>query len=254
MKNLNNFSLKNKKIIILGGCGLIGSSIVDLFSRAGGNIVVIDSKKKKDLSNIKYIKSDISNINKIEKIIVRIEKKKFVPDCLINCTFPKSESWSKTNFKQIKYKHLDENIRIHLNTSVWIAKFVADIMKKKKISGSIIQFSSIYGFLGQDPKIYENTEINESLAYTTIKGGILNSVRSMAAHYGKYNLRINAISPGGVIDKHSKRFVKNYSKKTPLNRMCFPEEIANVALFLASNASSYITGANIIVDGGLSII
>ena len=93
------------------------------------------------------------------------------------------------------------------------------MMKKNKTEGSIIQLASIYGFLGQDNSLYKNTEINESLVYPVIKGGIINSVRSMAAYYGQYKIRVNSISPGGIYDNHSKLFLKKYILKTPLKRM-----------------------------------
>ena len=127
-------------------------------------------------------------------------------------------------------------------------------MKKNKINGSIIQLSSIYGFLGQDGLLYKNTEINESLVYPAIKGAIINSVRSMAAYYGPKKIRVNCISPGGIYDGHSKLFLKKYNDKTPMRRMCRADDIAYAALFLASDASSYITGTNLVVDGGFSII
>jgi NAD(P)-dependent dehydrogenase (short-subunit alcohol dehydrogenase family) len=109
--------------------------------------------------------------------------------------------------------------------------------------------------LGQDPALYENImSMKESMTYSVIKGGITNSVRSMAAYYGKYKIRINAVCPGGVIDKQNKSFVERYKKKTPIQRMATPEDISNATIFLASKQSSYITGTNLIVDGGFSII
>jgi len=250
----NKFSLKNKKILLLGGNGLIGSAIRNLFYENGGEIVVIDKKKSKKLNLFKEYICDVSNLAKVEKIFKILIEKKFVPNIFINCTYPKTKNWKKTNFRQVKYQYLKENIEIHLNSHIWLAKIIGDMMKEKKIEGSIIQLASIYGFLGQDISMYENTEIRESLVYPVMKGGIINSVRSMAAYYGKNNIRVNSISPGGVFDKHSKKFLKKYKLKTPLKRMCKPEEIAYAALFLGSDASSYVTGTNLVVDGGFSII
>ncbi len=253
----NKFSLSDKKILLLGGNGLIGSAIRNLFYENGGQIVVIDKKKskksKKSILFKEYV-CDVSNLKKIETVLKKLSKIGFVPDIYINCTYPKTKNWTKTNFKQIQYKFLKENTEIHLNSHIWLAKVIGDVMKKNKIKGSIIQLASIYGFLGQDVSIYKNTEIQESLVYPVIKGGIINSVRSMAAYYGKNKIRVNSISPGGVFDEHSKKFLKNYINKTPLQRMCSPEEVAYAALFLGSDASSYITGTNLIVDGGFSII
>ena len=140
-----------------------------------------------------------------------------------------------------------------MNSFVWFAKIIAAKMKSKK-KGSIVQLSSIYGILGQDVSLYKDTNMSESMSYATIKGGITNSVRSMAAYYGKYNIRINALCPGGVKDKQNVKFIKRYIKKTPLNRMADPEDIANACLFLLSDASSYITGTTLLIDGGWSCI
>mgnify|MGYP001428927620 FL=1 len=210
--------------------------------------------KSKQIVKVKQIVSDISNYSKIEKTLNQIKKNHFIPDVFINCSYPKTPDWKNTNFKKVKYKYLKENIEINLNSYIWFGKLFADLMKKNKINGSIIQLSSIYGFLGQDGLLYKNTEINESLVYPAIKGAIINSVRSMAAYYGPKKIRVNCISPGGIYDGHSKLFLKKYNDKTPMRRMCRADDIAYAALFLASDASSYITGTNLVVDGGFSII
>ena len=92
------------------------------------------------------------------------------------------------------------------------------------------------------------------MTYAAIKGGIINLTRLMAAYYGEYNIRGNNICPGGVFQNQNSVFVENYSKKVPLHRMAKPEEIASTVLFLASEASSYITGATIMVDGGCNLM
>jgi NAD(P)-dependent dehydrogenase (short-subunit alcohol dehydrogenase family) len=149
-----------------------------------------------------------------------------------------------------------KNIELHLNSFVWISKIVADQMIKKKIkNGSIINLASIYGILGQDPSLYKNiNSMSESLTYPVIKGGIINSCKSMAAYYAKFNIRVNCVSPGGIFDNQNKKFVERYIKKTPLNRMGTTNDLVGPILFLASEDSNYITGINLVVDGGYSII
>ena len=134
-------------------------------------------------------------------------------------------------------------------------------MVKNKIAGSIIQLSSIYGLVGQDQNVYENTEIKENLSYSVIKGGIINLTRQMASYYGKFNIRVNSLCPGGieghiagVKSNQDLNFIKQYSKKTPLKRLGKSEEVASVALFLSSEAASYVTGSTLIVDGGITSI
>tara|TARA_B100000780_G_scaffold23457_1_gene14963 strand:+ start:61 stop:831 length:771 start_codon:yes stop_codon:yes gene_type:complete len=254
----NIFSLKKKVIYVLGGSGLIGKEIVDGASQLGAKIVIIDIEdrlkfKNKDLNSLKFEKLDISNIKNLTKNFDKIIKNNGIPNSFINCSYPKSKDWNKNSYKHVKIESFRKNIDLHLNTYIWIAKIIADKMIKNK-SGSIIQLSSIYGNLGQDPTLYEGTKMSESMTYTAIKGGIINSVKSMAAYYGKYNIRINALSPGGVFDNQNPKFVKRYLKKTPLNRMAKPKDIAAAAIFLSSDASTYITGTNFLVDGGWSCI
>mgnify|MGYP001324713106 FL=1 len=127
-------------------------------------------------------------------------------------------------------------------------------MVKKNISGSIIQLSSIYGIVGQNLEIYKGTKMAESMSYSVIKGGINNLTRQMASYYGKYNIRINSVCAGGVFDYQNKLFLKNYKKIVPLKRLAKTDEIASTVAFLSSDASSYITGSMIMVDGGWTAI
>ena len=134
-------------------------------------------------------------------------------------------------------------------------------MKAKEVSGSIIQLGSIYGILGQDLSVYEGTAMHENMTYAAIKGGITNLTRQMASYYGKFNIRVNTLVPGGLSgsvagksDIQNPAFVKQYSQKIPLKRLGRAEEIASAALFLASDAASYLTGTSLIVDGGWSVV
>ena len=127
-------------------------------------------------------------------------------------------------------------------------------MEKKKIRGSIINLGSIYGIQANDFTIYEGTNMGASMEYAAIKGGIINGTRYLASFFGKYGIRVNTICPGGIFDYQNKIFVKNYNHKVPLRRMGNPEDVATSALFLLSDASSYITGVTLMVDGGWTIV
>ena len=128
-------------------------------------------------------------------------------------------------------------------------------MVKSKKKGTIVQLSSIYGIVGQDLSIYLGTDMKESMSYSVIKGGINNLTRQMSSFYGKFNIRVNSLCPGGVKDiSQNKLFIKSYNKKVPLKRLAQPSEIAMAALFLSSDASSYITGTMFMVDGGWTSI
>ena len=167
----------------------------------------------------------------------------------------------KNTFKEINFNSYKENIEIHLNSYVWIAKCIADKMMKNNIHGSIIQLSSMYGLVAQDNNLYEKTNLSENMTYGIIKSSIIHFTKQMASYYGKYNIRVNNLVIGGIKGhikgskkKQDKIFLKKFYKKVPLKRMGKPQEIASSVIFLASPASSYITGSNIVIDGGYSII
>ena len=126
---------------------------------------------------------------------------------------------------------------------------------KKQNFGSVVNMASIYGIVGNDFTIYKNTGgLTSPAAYSAIKGGIINFTRYLASYYGGNNIRVNCVSPGGVINEQNENFIKQYESKVPLKRMARSEEIAPAVTFLLSEESSYITGHNLVIDGGWTAI
>ena len=121
-------------------------------------------------------------------------------------------------------------------------------------SGSLINMSSIYGLIGPDFTIYDGTEMTMPAAYSAIKGGIVNFTRYLASYYGPYGIRLNCVSPGGIFDNQKEIFVKQYEQKVPMRRMGIPEDIPPSVAFLLSDDAGYITGQNLMVDGGWTAI
>ncbi len=255
---MNIFNLENKKIYVVGGSGLIGKDICNLMKNLGANVFNLDVKKNtKSNSNIKFLNFDISKEKFLEKKLKSYFKIYGTPDCLVNCSYPATKSWNKSDFKSVKKKTINENMNLHLNSYIWIARIFAEEMKKKKIKGSIIQFSSHYGVIGQSTKLYKGTKMRENMIYSAIKGGVISNVKQMCAHYGTFGIRVNAICPGGIIGhikgkkiNQSRKFIKNYCERTPLNRLAKSNEISPAVAFFASDLSSYITGVHLMIDGG----
>ena len=259
MSFLNKIKLKNKNVFILGGMGLIGSEVVKNALSMEAKVIILDIKKAKKENNVKYERFDCSKMSKLEKHFNKIINKFGCPHIFINCSYPKTNDWKQSSFSKITLKRMAKNIEIHLNSYAWLSKIVAEKMVKNNINGSIINMNSIYGLLGQDLSVYEKTSIKENMSYSIIKGGLTNLTRQMASYYGKFGIRINSICSGGVystkdLNFRKKKFIENYEKKVPLKRLAKPEEVANVITFIATDASSYITGSNILVDGGWTII
>ena len=213
------FRLDGKTALIAGSCGLIGKAVYDLFKDVGANVEGIDKAETADLQ------IDVADIG---KELWLFENR---VDIFVNATYP-SEFF------------------IHLATFMFSGEDVAQYMADMG-GGAIINIASIYGMVGPKWDIYLNTKVDPTVpAYSAIKGGIIAHTRALACKYGKNNVRVNAISPGGVWNNHDSMFDHNYSQETPLGRMASPEDIAYACLFLASDEASYITGINLAVDGG----
>ena len=268
---LNKFKLDGKKSYVIGGAGLIGTEISKAVASAGSETVILDVNSSKSISICEelndngfcsnYEDFDCTDLERLEIIYEDIIKKYGCPDIFINCSYPRTDDYKNNNFKEINFKSYRTNVDINMNSQIWLAYLTAELMVKYKKEGKIIQFSSIYGVVGQDTSLYEGTEVTENMTYSVAKGGIINFTRQMASYYGKYQILVNTICPGavsghvpGVSNKQSKILVDNLTKRIPLKRLAQPQEIASTTLFLASSASSYITGSTLIVDGGWTAI
>jgi len=253
----NKFKNKNKLAYIVGGSGLIGREITVAILSSGANAILLDIKKTKNISkkNCYYQYFDCSDTQNLSNNFKKVLHKFGSPNIFINCSYPRTKDWSKNSFKDISFTSFKKNLDIHLNSYAWLSKLAAESMVIKKKGGSIIQLSSIYGVVGQNQNIYKGTKMKENMTYSLIKGGINNLSRQMASYYGKYNIRVNSLCPGGIkVSSHHSRFIKNYCLHVPLKRFCTATDVASAALFLSSDASSYITGTNLVVDGGWTCI
>ena len=259
-KKMLNFEGKN--IVVSGGLGLIGSSVCDAFLEFGGNVIVadIDEKKFEKMRSGKgdvaerlcFEYFDISDRENAGNHIQDMIKHSGNVDVWVNLAYPKTADWSE-NIEDVSFGSWDENMRIHLGGYFWTSKLVLEHMKNQK-KGVLINFGSIYGIVGPHFDIYENTGMTVPVAYSAIKGAIVNLSRYFAALYGPFNVRVNTVCPGGVEDGQDGSFIERYSKLTPLRRMARPEEAALPTVFLASEGASYINGHTLMVDGGWTII
>jgi len=257
------FNLKKKTAYILGGSGTIGASICLALAQCEAKVIVLDIKKNSKFKdkNILFYNFDLKKISTFEKKIKKIINKNNKPDIFINCSYPHTNNWSNTTFKNLTVKSIQDNINLQLNSSIWITRLFAEQMKKNKTKGVILSIGSIYGVVAQDEDLYKNSNINLNSVYSTIKNGLVGYTKQLASYYGKYKIRVNILSPGGIkgkiagkLQNQQKSFIKKYSKKVPLKRMANVEDVVPMAIFLVSDGSSYITGTDILVDGGLTII
>lgn len=247
------FSCKDKVAIVTGGCGLIGREIAIALNEFGAKVFIADLNKN-DLSNIKgkknieFVHFDITSETIMSKALNAIIKEHGKIDIFINSAYPKTKDWGK-KLEMIPFESWKTNVNNHLGGYFLSSRMAAEAMKKSG-GGTIINIASIYGMVGPDFAIYENTDITMPAAYSAIKGGIISFTKYLATYYAENNIRANVISPGGILDGQPESFIQKYVRKTPLGRMGRPDDIPGAAIFLSSDASSYVTGQNIVVDGG----
>jgi len=256
-----DINFKNKNIIVTGGTGLIGAQVCKDLTESQANILIIDieSKKIKDLTNsLKKLyplqiiigeKIDVSmekDVKKIPKIIN--EKFNGKLHGLVNCIQYKPKSF----FNDIRKYTLEEweNIfAVNVFSIFLLFKHLLPNFIKAKGS-SIVNLSSTYAIVSPNPVIYENTDMGCPAVYSASKGAVHSFTKYLACYYAKEKIRVNSVTPHGVYNNHQDRFVKNFSKLSPLKRLSQTEEVSPTILFLLSEKSSYITGANYKIDGG----
>lgn len=208
--------------IVCGGHGLIGRAAINRFIEKGWTANSFDIKR-------------LALEDATDKDVIADSLNFYKPKAIINCIYPED--------------YLEHIKAFHTVTMIgceWLAQ---------NGGGTIVNLGSIYGIVGPDHSIYERqSEVKPpSLGYSAAKGAIIAMSRTAAAIYGKHGVRVNVVSPGGVEDKQPEIFKKNYSQKTVLGRMATPKDIANCIVWLCSSRALYITGQNIIVDGGFTI-
>ena len=260
------FSLKEKVAVVTGALGLIGKHHCHALADAGANVVVCDLNESEcakfastlsalslgisvDITNKKSVKDlkskVISNYGKIDILVNNAALNDKFEDPLAALEESKFENYPVEMFR----KSLDVNV-----TGMFLCSQVIGTEMADKRYGSIINVASTYGIVAPDQSIYKNEKGEQtcykSAAYPVTKGAVISFTRFLAAYWGNKGVRVNTLSPGGVRDNQEEFFVKNYSAKTPLGRMAHQTDYKGALVFLASDASGYMTGANLVVDGG----
>lgn len=266
MNSLELFSLKNKVAIVTGALGLIGKNHCQALAEAGANIIVCDLDENKciDFASSLPTKSigigvDITNKSSVENLKDKVLKEfgkidVLVNNAAINDMFENPQAAAELSmFENYPLEMWQKSIDVNV-TGTFICSQVIGSEMAKAGKGSIINVASTYGMVGPDQSIYKKPDGSQtfykSAAYPATKGAIINFTRFLATYWGNKGVRVNTLSPGGVENNQDEYFVNNYSAKTPLNRMAYPNDYKGAIVFLSSDASSYMTGANLVVDGG----
>lgn len=275
--NDNLFSVKDKNIIITGATGYFGKIFTECLLSFDANVIILAKNEIKlnklisklsenyDINKIDSYVIDLYNTTDYKKCLESILNKYICIDVLINNAYDFSVSTGfNDNSGRIENISKDQWMLSMESGVYWSALSTQIIGKNMKqyMKGSIINICSMYGIVSPDPYLYEDVDVFNPPSYGASKAALSALTRYTASFYGKYNIRCNSISPGAFpnIDNDSynsiddDKFFQKLSNKTVLGRHGNPNDLRGIIVFLSSDASSYITGQSIVVDGGWTII
>jgi NAD(P)-dependent dehydrogenase (short-subunit alcohol dehydrogenase family) len=272
MKQLKDlFDLSGKIAVVTGGLGHLGFAMTETLLELGANVIVTVAPKEmgntkitEKLSGLKqrYPQNKVStqeidffNDNSIKSFFAKVEKEQKRIDILINNAFAGVQKPIET----MSFDEFESSLSGALSSVFKCSMLALPLMKKNpsissgQVKGVIINITSMYGIVAPDWKVYKGTQFNSTASYGPSKAGVIQLTRYLASYWANYGIRVNSISPGPFPNSENikdKKFLKRLEEKTMLNRIGEPQDLKGVIALLASDASSYITGQNFIVDGG----
>jgi NAD(P)-dependent dehydrogenase (short-subunit alcohol dehydrogenase family) len=241
----------NQNILVLGGSGRIGSQIVKNLTSIGYNVFVIDKIKNKNLKKNKMIICDMSKINLFNRKFDSLVKKIKTIDAVINLSYLKNKNWGK-KFLKLKPDDVKENLFLQMGTIILTSQKIIEFYLKQKY-GNLILFSSIQGISAPKFIHYKNTSMSSPIEYSAVKAGIINITKYMAKFCERKKIRINCVSPGGILDNQPKNFIKKYKDSCLSKGLLDSRDLNGIVEFLISNKSNFINGQNFIIDDGWSL-
>jgi len=251
--------LKNKTVLITGGMGRIGLTLAKKVVDNGGRVIIVDKDKKvksyfkNKIDSDKYlaIKADTCDVKQL-KSCIKLSIKHFGGfDVAVHAAYPRSNSWG-TKFENLKKKFLYEDLSHQLGGAILFSQKVLDYFKSQG-HGNLIHISSIQGVCSPKFEHYHGTAMVSPIEYSAIKSGIIAITKYLSKYYKNNNIRVNVISPGGILDAQPKTFLKKYRSSCNDKGMLNMEDLIGTMVFLISEESRYINGQNIIVDDGWTL-
>ena len=255
--------LKSKVVVITGAAGLIGQEFVKAVVEKDGIAIIADINeelgksvkesllKELNTKNIDFIQLDITSKESLQKCIDYLDDKYKRIDALVNNAYPRNKNYGKYFF-DVDYDDFVENVGLNLGgyftTSQQFAKYF-----QKQGYGNIINISSIYGVVAPKFEIYKGTSMTMPVEYAAIKSGLIHLTKYMAKYFKGMNIRVNTLSPGGIVDNQPESFLNAYKEQCLNKGMLDKSDLKGTLVYLLSNMSKYVNGQNIVVDDGFSL-
>lgn len=265
-KGKNLFDLTGRVAIVTGGAGFLGKEFARILAEAGAHVVIADVNREaaetvaKQLSKTGAlaVQTDVTNKESVAAMVGMAKDVFGRVDVLVNSAaldpkFDLKEAGKHTqDFEGYPLEAWQKSLDVDLTGAFLCTQAVTPIMKEQN-SGVIVNVSSIYGVVGPDQRLYEKDDGSKGVkppSYSATKAALDGFTRYLAAYFTGTNIRANTLTLGGVFNNHDEQFTKRYNARVPMGRMMKLEEVGGLLLFLVSDASSYMTGTNLVVDGG----
>ena len=255
--------LNKKVIIVTGGAGYLGRVFIKAIVENSGIAVIADNNVKgsEDVllelqkiypeKKIDFVETEITSKNSITSLIEYVVKKYQKIDAIVNNAYPRNNNYGR-DFFDVEFSDFCENINMHLGGYFLITQQICQFFKRQGY-GNVVNISSVYGVIPPRFEIYQDTSMTMPIEYAVVKSALLHMTLYLAKYFSGCNIRINAISPGGVYNKQSEVFVRQYNSYCLNKGMLAEEDIVGTLLFLLSDVSKCINGQNIVVDDGFSL-
>ena len=255
--------LKDKVVVVTGGAGLIGQEFVRAIIEQNGIAIIADINKNEgqrvsnELSDklksnkIVFFELDITSKKSLQKCISYVDNRYGRIDALVNNAYPRNKNYGR-HFFDVEYDDFVENLGMNLGGCI-IPSQLFSLYFQNQGYGNIINISSIYGVIAPKFEIYNNTGMTTPVEYAAIKSGMLHLTKYMAKYFKGKSIRVNAISPGGILDSQPEEFLKKYNQECSTKGMLNGCDLNGTLVFLLSDMSAYINGQNIIVDDGFTL-
>lgn len=255
--------IKNQVVVITGGAGLIGKEFVKAVVANNGIAIIADINQelgnhvKENLSHelqsnaIDFVALDITSKDSLNNLINYLHQKYGRIDALVNNAYPRNKNYGK-HFFDVEYDDFAENISLNLGGYFLTSQQFALYFQKQGY-GNIINISSIYGVIAPKFEIYDNTPMTMPVEYAAIKSGLVLLTQYMAKYFKNMNIRVNALSPGGIFDHQPEAFLQKYKAQCLNKGMLDKTDLAGTLIYLLSDMSQFVNGQNIIVDDGFTL-
>jgi NAD(P)-dependent dehydrogenase (short-subunit alcohol dehydrogenase family) len=240
------FSVAGKVVVITGAAGLIGRALSAAFAERGATVVGVDVRSSDSTPCLTY---DISQADQVSACVAGVLSRHGRVDVLVNSHHYKPAGFTEACAETFPEELWDAILNINLKATFLTCREFGRTMLTQG-HGSIINLASTYGIVSSNPDLYDGNSLGNPVAYSASKGGVIMLTKYLGAYWAGRGVRVNCVTPHGVEAGHESEFVRRFSSKSPMRRLMRSDEVAGAVLFLASNASSYATGSNVLVDGG----